>query len=376
MKVVFLCGSLEPGHDGVGDYTRRLAGELIRQGHQAAAIALHDNNLQKEFIETIQQDEVEQISVLRLSSSLTWKERITKASEFIKEFDPGWISLQYVPYSFQDKGLPFGLPRRLRYLSEGRKWHIMFHELWTGIEVNASRKSLWWGYIQKILIKDMLIQLKPTVIHTQSKIYHYMLSVLYPHTELLPLFGNIPFRLSINNPAQKQEPDLLSFVIFGGIHENSLVREFAVEASAYSRVKKIKFKFIFLGHNGKLLTDWVNVFTQEGFAVEIMGEQPVEKISEVLINSTFGITSTPLLLTDKSGTVASMIEHRSAVICIRNGWKLKHKFSQPDSQVIEYRVGSFERIIDSNRRQTIPNNSLNKITYRLISSFVKSGADQ
>lgn len=27
MTILFLCGSLEPGRDGVGDYTRRLAGD-------------------------------------------------------------------------------------------------------------------------------------------------------------------------------------------------------------------------------------------------------------------------------------------------------------------------------------------------------------
>lgn len=376
MKVVFLCGSLEPGYDGVGDYTRRLSGELIRQGHQASAIALHDNNLRQGIVETIQNDEIEEICTLRLSSKLTWKERIEKASSFIEKFDPDWISLQYVPYSFHDKGLPFGLSERLKNLSKGRKWHIMFHELWTGIEVEASRKKVWWGYIQKRLIKNMLISLNPRVIHTQSKIYHYMLSVLYPHTELLPLFGNIPVTLSASNLYKNRKNDFVSFVIFGGIHEKSLINEFALEASNYSRNKKVSFKFIFLGHNGKLLTNWVDAFSKEGFVVEVLGEQSVEKISEVLINSAFGITSTPLLLTDKSGTVASMIEHRSPVICIRNGWRVRHEFSQPNSQVIEYRVGDFESIIDSNRKKISPDNSLNKITYNLIKSFVKSGADQ
>jgi hypothetical protein len=49
MKIIFLCGSLEPGCDGVGDYTRRLAGELIKQGHHIAAVALNDQYLQEEF---------------------------------------------------------------------------------------------------------------------------------------------------------------------------------------------------------------------------------------------------------------------------------------------------------------------------------------
>jgi hypothetical protein len=33
MKLLFLRGSIEPGKDGVGDYTCRLCGALIAEGH-------------------------------------------------------------------------------------------------------------------------------------------------------------------------------------------------------------------------------------------------------------------------------------------------------------------------------------------------------
>ena len=49
MKIIFLCGSLEPGRDGVGDYVLLLSGELVRQGHQASIIALNDVYLQEEY---------------------------------------------------------------------------------------------------------------------------------------------------------------------------------------------------------------------------------------------------------------------------------------------------------------------------------------
>ena len=42
LKVLFICGGLHPGADGVGDYVRRLAAELICQGHLAGIIALND----------------------------------------------------------------------------------------------------------------------------------------------------------------------------------------------------------------------------------------------------------------------------------------------------------------------------------------------
>ena len=42
MKFAFICGSLEPGRNGVGDYTRRLAGELAAQGHECLLVSLND----------------------------------------------------------------------------------------------------------------------------------------------------------------------------------------------------------------------------------------------------------------------------------------------------------------------------------------------
>jgi hypothetical protein len=45
MNIVFICGCLEPGVDGVGDYSRRLAGELIRMGNKVQLISLNDYHI-------------------------------------------------------------------------------------------------------------------------------------------------------------------------------------------------------------------------------------------------------------------------------------------------------------------------------------------
>ena len=167
MRIVFLCGSLEPGHDGVGDYTLRLAGELQRQGHHPSIIALHDKLLHQKEAQIKQSNEPLEFNTLRLSNKLTWKERTIIAAEFIKQENPEWISLQYVPFSFQDKGLPIGLAKVLREIGHGKKWHIMFHELWVGMEMNSSFKMKLWGFFQKKTIKYIIKHLSPKVIHTQ-----------------------------------------------------------------------------------------------------------------------------------------------------------------------------------------------------------------
>src|ERR1022692_2576923 len=45
-------------------------------------------------------------------------------------FNPNWVSLQFVPFGFHPKGLPFGLPRHLMSIIGSRPLHWMFHELW------------------------------------------------------------------------------------------------------------------------------------------------------------------------------------------------------------------------------------------------------
>src|SRR3954463_2329541 len=133
MKIVFLCGCLEPGRDGVGDYSRRLGIELICQGHDVSLVALCDHNVLHETNE-LQELKGTTISVLRIPNHVQDRSRFLMAKTFIDFKNPEWISLQYVPFAFQIKGLPFDLAGKLKILGEGRKWHIMFHELWVGPE--------------------------------------------------------------------------------------------------------------------------------------------------------------------------------------------------------------------------------------------------
>jgi hypothetical protein len=65
MKIIFICGSLEPGQDGVGDYVRRLAAELILKQNEVSIIALYDKNV-KRLRGEMQYDNGIQIPILRL----------------------------------------------------------------------------------------------------------------------------------------------------------------------------------------------------------------------------------------------------------------------------------------------------------------------
>jgi hypothetical protein len=85
MKIAFITGGLEPGRNGVGDYARRLAGELIQLGHPAVIVGLNDSEVQERSVES-QEIEGVSVPVLRLSNVMSWNERTTMRGD-------GWMVL-------------------------------------------------------------------------------------------------------------------------------------------------------------------------------------------------------------------------------------------------------------------------------------------
>ena len=189
MRIAFICGSIEPGRDGVGDYTRRLAVECIRQGHECRIVALNDKR--SAGCETQECDGV-QIDCLRLPGSLPWKERFEQAREFLSAFDPDWISLQFVPYGFHPKGIPWRLICGLKAVIAGKPLQIMFHELWIGFGAAAPLKVRCIGALQRLCISRIIQTLKPRAIHTSNATYVGLLKRVGGLATELPLFGNIP----------------------------------------------------------------------------------------------------------------------------------------------------------------------------------------
>ncbi|MDD3078966.1 MAG: glycosyltransferase [Paludibacter sp.] len=319
MTILFICGSLEPGRDGVGDYTRRLAGELIRQGQIATIIALNDRSI-LDVYEGVQESEGIYINVLRIPAVLKTKERFNLAGEFIARIDPEWLSLQFVPFSFQKKGLPFGLGRRLAKIGKDRKWHVMFHELWVGMDVDASLKFKLWGKLQGILIENLIKSLNNSLLTTQTELYRWQLFKLGYNSKYLPLFGNIP---CISNKTDNYLTNYLKFVVFGNIYSGSSVKRFVKEITEYFIEKNIIIEFCFIGRCGAEQSVWAKELEEFGVKIKIMGEQSENIVSETLSTSDFGISTTPALLLEKSGSVAAMLEHGLPVICVSKDWKVR-----------------------------------------------------
>lgn len=189
MKILFICGSLEPGRDGVGDYTRRLAAECIRQGVDCRIVALNDRHASSSVaIKESQCDGETKVECLRLPAAMQWRGRIGLAEEWRCEYSPDLVSLQYVPHSFHQQGLPFRLINLLSELPQTIRWHVMLHELWDGYGGVFSMKRNAVSLAQRCALRRLINSLAPTLVTTSNHQYRARLS---GDVQVLPLFGNI-----------------------------------------------------------------------------------------------------------------------------------------------------------------------------------------
>ncbi|WP_343694799.1 glycosyltransferase [Flavobacterium sp.] len=329
MEILFICGSAEIGNDGVGDYTRRLCGKLIRSGHQAQILSLCDHQAVS-FTSEIQVVEDIAVTVHRIPIAAPNKERLIWLQHILREFEPDWISLQYVPYSFNPKGLPFWLPSYLKKIRGNHKWHIMFHELWLGIDSESSIKHKCIGKLQQVIAKKIVHNTKTHFINTQNKLYQFFLQSHNIHAEILPICGNIPLTAE-----KKESGEFVQFVLFGSIHNGAPFEDFIKDLVSISNRFDKPLKFVFIGKNGPELVKYTAILDNHNVAYEILGVQSEKVISQVLKDSDFGISTTPYFQTEKSGVFAAYREHQINTICVSRQWTPK-KGQYVIPQIIKY----------------------------------------
>lgn len=356
MDILFICGSAELGNDGVGDYTRRLCGKLIKSGHQAQILSLCDHQVLL-FTSENQITEETEVTVHRIPIKTPNDQRLTWLQGILKVFEPDWISLQYVPYSFNSKGLPFWLPSYLKKIRGNHKWHIMFHELWLGIDIESSVKHKVIGRLQQLIAKKIIRNTKKPFVNTQNKLYQIFLKSHNINAEVLPICSNIPL-----TAARKETIEFSQFVLFGTIHEGAPFEDFIYDVVRNSEKFHKPIKFVFIGKNGPELTNYLTILENYNIYYEVLGKQPENVISQVLKNSDFGISTTPYYQTEKSGVYAAYKEHQINIICVSRKWTpTKGRYIVP--QIIKY---------EKDNLNIIPMNVESIDLHRIASQFLNS----
>jgi hypothetical protein len=304
MKILFLCGSLEHGRDGVGDYTRRLAEEITNGENDAFVIAINDSFVLEEPSFEHPKFNLE-ANTYRIPASYPWNKRMEILQQWIGKINPDWISLQYVPFAYQAKGLPFFLPGKLKRISAGIRWHIMFHELWVG---NRPFKFAILAQLQKALISHMIRTMKADVIHTHLPLYYNDLSRLSVDVKELPLFSNFADNLK---PVEC-DSRTMRVAFFNLVNHDPKITTFVIELNQCCVNANLDFEVLLIGGAFEALHEFGNKlekFSGLKYKIRYAGFLDEDKVSQVLRTCSLGVSPLSLSALGKSGTAAAFLSH-------------------------------------------------------------------
>lgn len=322
MNILFICGCLEPGKDGVGDYVRRLGAALINTGHAVIIIAINEEKFTGSSCEQFQIDNNTKVQVYRLSCTLNWKTRYLFSKRIMKEFSPEIVSLQFVPYSFHNKGLPYFLPSWLKKLKQNKQiWHIMFHELWIADSRAHSIREWILRECQKVIIKNLLEVIEFQQINTSNYYAYSMLKRNGYESGVLPIFSNFPkgsgkSYLSIQNRGKR-----IIGVFLGSIQCNTYFIEKILQLAEL--IKKQLDKQLCIIHignnrNGKTQQLFHELSTIKNLEVHSLGFLGAADAANILASADFGLSNYPPELIHKSGSIASMLYNGLPVILLNS----------------------------------------------------------
>ncbi|WP_154652600.1 hypothetical protein [Flavobacterium rivuli] len=255
----------------------------------------------------------------RLSSSTPWKSRVLKIKEIVAEFNPDWFSLQFVPYAYNNKGLPFNLPYLLKPVFKGYKVHIMHHELWVE---DKNNKGLLLAFLQRKIIGLMHKILKPKISHTHVPVYAHRLQELGVKAMPLPVLSNIPvIDVSVAN-----EDGFFNVGFFSQVTYREEIIEFLKELSLTCNKSNLKLNIRIIGGNSnraKIFIDQITNVKDINCTIRHTGFLDVKGVSAELLNCNLGITPVPGHLLGKSGSVAAFLNHGVPVAApfIKDGYQ-------------------------------------------------------
>jgi len=300
MRIAFVTSGLEPGCDGVGDYTTLLADECGRLGHAVAKLALND---------PLATAETRTPELLRLPAAMPWPERLAIARRWLDDFAPDFASLQFVCYGFHPRGF-VGL--QLAELLRGWPVQVFLHETWIGCDAGASLKERMLGWLQRHRVLRLLKALDVRLLHTSNESYAHVLSQRGLSAHVMRLFGSLP----LPSIATDCTPRELRFVFFGTLHPVWP----AEPLFSYLRELKQPATLVHVGRIGTGAALWEKLKREHAghFKFERLGGLSPQAAANVFAGVDFGIAATPWALIGKSASVAAMLDAGLPVIVNRD----------------------------------------------------------
>ncbi|NJC26644.1 glycosyltransferase family protein [Neolewinella antarctica] len=310
-NILFVCGSLEPGKDGVGDYARALAAEILRGGGVCSLVSTHDKAVDAVTREAQATDSSVSVATWRIPRKLSDERRMAALQKCLKATRPTYVSLQFVPYSFSKKGIPLGLAKFAKAAFSDIPVHIMFHELWlTKKGLVADPKRYVTSASQKYAIHKLILHLRPRLIHTHIPEYQRRLKSLGVPASPLPLFSNI---VPVNDTIVKTkvEDAGLRIALFSKLSTKEPIMDVLKAALNWSIGEFGKGRVDLIGGNAEVAKELKARLETEvaGVQVNVTGHLPASEVSAHLAACHLALTPVPSWVLGKSGTVAAFLSH-------------------------------------------------------------------
>ncbi len=330
MRVAIVCSCAEPGRDGVGDYSVRVASSLIASGHSVMVIAERDTALPGPAPLTGMRSDVQ---VMRLPASAGNDERGRWLAAALADFAPDWVVLQFVCWGFADRGVLTPLPSALIAALSGRRVAFYCHELWLGLDRGASLRHRWWGRQQRKSILRFLTVLQPAVVLTSNPVYAAILQQFGWTAQIVPLVGNIPVHDGAaadivqllerrgGQPPWNARRDVYVLAMFGAVfpswNPHAALHWFAAQAQRRGR----RVLVVSIGRPspaGEALLSQLVQRHGSSLSFHLLGESTPRLVSGLFQQADVGLPSTDWMLLGKSGVAAAMHEHGLPMLVVRN----------------------------------------------------------
>ena len=327
MKLVLISGQLEPGKGGVGDYTWTLASALKQRGIDARVLAFSDP-----FVSVPAQGTRllcgQEITFDRLPLAMHSGERNRLIETVLSRSMPDWSSLQFVPYSFDTRGLVGADDFPWRTTSAGRR-HVMFHETWIGSHPGASLKQRMMGWLQRRAVRSAMHAWNPGVIHTSCDVYAGQLGSIGLEASILPLFGTIEkhtaaepgkllqqFRTSSAGWKTVDDQNTRLIGIFGTVHDTALLQNTLSRLTGCANRDSLRLGVACFNQPPAIVSmvrETLGTLADQ-HSMLTFAALPDLELSELLQGLDVGISTTPMDVIGKSSAAAVLREHGMPVI--------------------------------------------------------------
>lgn len=336
MRILLICGSLEPHLDGVGDYTRTLGRMLANRGHKVSIVAIHDKYVSSHAT-IIPDANLPNLLQLRISSKCSLFRRWFSILRHLRSFRPSFVSFQYVPYAYAHNGIPLAIVPLAMLISAWGRFHVTFHELWIEAPNSISLNyfiNLVIRYLQILIAKSLAIlaSIHNCVCFTSTSSYQSRLLRVGITSQVIPIFSSIPLYNNLVKPRKSfatqslnidPSPNQLVVVFFGSMRpawsDNNLRAKLL---SLLPRLGKDSVLYISIGFMSRACNErWLEFSSKPCKNLETFVSTGVlsdTDVSQYLQDADFGVAFNSFSQLCKSSSVAAMRCHGLPIIITSN----------------------------------------------------------